>query len=51
MVVFLNLSARTPPKTIIMSLGTVIATRTIPNDLADPNSDMTFHVVVMKNME
>ena len=49
-VVFLNLSARTPPNAIIRIRGTVIAMRIIPNELAEPKSEMTNHVVVIKNM-
>ena len=49
-VVFLNLSARTPPNAIIKIRGTVIAIRIIPRELAEPSSAITNHVVVIKNV-
>lgn len=49
-VVFLYLSASTPPNAIITTLGTVMAMRIMPSELADPKSEITNQVVVMKNI-
>lgn len=49
MVVFLYRSAKTPPKVIIINLGTVAAIKINPNDPAEPNTVTAYHVVVVKN--